>query len=171
MSMIYSKLGGLFFDDVKPRNWDQAEAISPRHVTPTPRFKTFVVPFDLTLSSLPTRAPASVAAVSAMAEVHLTSASTTGVLPTHGPTLISLQNDLDALKREIDGLNTTVGSLVKEIEDLRRLKVETVGDVFFPFPLSPRGTCRPRLCSRPPECLRPATHHARVVQSNDACVI
>ena len=113
--------------------------------------KAAVVPFDLTLSSLPTRALTSVAAVSAMAEAQLISASTTEVPPTHGSgsTLISLQNDVDALKREIDGLKTTVGSLVEEIKDLKRVKVELVGGVFFPSPpLSTRGTCRSCLCLR-----------------------
>ena len=141
---------------MKPRDRDQAEAISPHHITP-PKIQNFTyeraaaVPFDLTLSPLPTRALTSVAAVSAMAEPQLTSASTTGVLPTHGSTLISLQNDVDTLKREIDALKTTVGSLVEEIKDFKRVKVEMVGDVFFPSPpLSTRGTCRSCLCLRSP---------------------
>ena len=155
----------------KPRDRDQAEAIWPHTSHPHPKIqnftykKTAVAPLDLTPSSLPARVPASVAAVSAMAEVHLTSASTTGVPPADadGSALISLQNDIDSLKREIDGLKTTVGSLVKEVKDLRQLKVETVGDIFFPFPLVASWHLPLRLCFRSPECSRSAMHHARVV--------
>jgi len=81
-----------------------------------------------------------------MAEVHPAPAATTEISPAHGSILITLQHDVGSIKREIKDLRTMVESLIKEVKDLKRVKVETaVGNPFscvsFPafHPLSPRG--------------------------------
>ena len=66
-----------------------------------------------------------------MAETHLNPVVTTGIQFGHGSTPIPWQGDVDALKQEIDDLRTMVGSLVKEVEELKKVKVEAVSDVFF----------------------------------------
>ena len=68
-----------------------------------------------------------------MAEMHPASAANAGISPAHGSILITLQHDVGTIKQEIKDLRTMVESLIKEIKDVKRVKVETVGD---PFPLS-----------------------------------
>lgn len=68
-----------------------------------------------------------------MAEMHPASAANAEISPAHGSILITLQHDVGTIKQEIKDLRTMVESLIKEIKDVKRVKVETVGD---PFPLS-----------------------------------
>ena len=74
------------------------------------------------------------AAVSAMAEAQPTSGVATGVQPGHGSVPNPWQGDIDALKQEVNDLRTTVLSLTKEIEELKRVKVQTVCGVLCHSP-------------------------------------
>ena len=74
-----------------------------------------------------------------MAEVHPTPVATTRVLPVHETTLTQLQRAVDALKQEVKDLRTMVGSVVKEIKDMKQVKAEAVSGIFFQLP--PLSTC------------------------------
>ena len=114
------------------------DSVTSYHPTLKPYNKASTVSLDLGLSSPSARVPILIA-VPAMAEVDLTSVATTGALSAHASILAPLQHDVDVLKREINDLSTVVGSLIKEIKDLKQAKVETVGGVFFlPYRLTPR---------------------------------
>lgn len=76
-----------------------------------------------------------------MAHAHPTPVVTTGIRFDHGSGMDLWRSDVDALKREIDDLRATVGLLVKEIEELKRVKVEAVSGVFLPHR---QHTCRSR---------------------------
>lgn len=114
------------------------DSVTSYHPTQKPYNKASTVSLDLGLSSPSARVPILIA-VPAMAEVDLTSVATTGALSAHASILAPLQHDVDVLKREINDLSTVVGSLIKEIKDLKQAKVETVCGVFFlPYRLAPR---------------------------------
>ena len=105
------------------------DSVTSYHPTLKPYNKASTVSLDLGLSSPSARVPILIA-VPAMAEVDLTSVATTGTLSAHASILAPLQHDVDVLKREINDLSTVVGSLIKEIKDLKQAKVETVCGVF-----------------------------------------
>ena len=65
-----------------------------------------------------------------MADAHPTSGITTGVLP--------IQDKVDALQKEVNDLRAIVESLIKEIEELKKVKIETVSGalLYFPSPAS-----------------------------------
>lgn len=64
-----------------------------------------------------------------MAEAHPMVAVPTEAQPGHGSTPNPWQGDLDALKQEIKDLRTMLGSLVKEIKELKKVKVEAVSGI------------------------------------------
>lgn len=84
-----------------------------------------------------------------MTEVDPAPVATTGISPAHGSILITLQHDVGSIKQEIKDLRTTVDvgpikqeiqdlrtmveSLIKEIKDSKRVKVEAVGASIFLF--------------------------------------
>jgi len=80
-----------------------------------------------------------------MAHAHPTPVVTTGIRFGHGSTPDPWRGDVDALKREIDDLRATVGSLVKEIEELKKVKTEAVSGV---LPSYRQHTCRLLLFAR-----------------------
>jgi len=93
-----------------------------------------VVPFDSCPSSLYTSITPS-GSVPTMAEVHPAPAATDETSPAHGSILLTLQHDVSSIKRDLKDLRTIVESLVKEIKEMKRAKVETVGNC-FPFRLA-----------------------------------
>ena len=65
-----------------------------------------------------------------MAGVYPTPVVTTGIQAGRGSIPDMLQDDVDALKQEINDLRATVGSLAMEIEELKKVKVEAVSGFF-----------------------------------------
>ena len=84
-----------------------------------------------------------------MAEAHPTIAVATEAQLGRGSIPNPWQGDLDALKEEIRDLKTMLGSVVKEIKELKQVKVESVSRIlFYPFSYL-RASChsRPRFGS------------------------
>lgn len=111
---------------------DQADQFN-RHKYPYyPTLKTFHIikytvasPFDLNLPSPSVCVPTS-GVVSAMAEAHPTSVIATEVQFGHGSRRDPCQCDIDVLRQEINDLRTTLEVVVKDIEGLKRVKIEAV---------------------------------------------
>ena len=74
-----------------------------------------------------------------MSEAHLTPGISAGIQFGHSTASNPWQSDINALKREIADLRTTVQSLSNKIEELERVKAEAVSDVPLHFPSVRRG--------------------------------
>ena len=135
------------------RYQNQAEAIW-HIISPHPKIQNLtygeiatVVLFDSCLSS-PAACTLPSGSVPTMAEVHPAPAAPAGIVPTDGSTLITLQQDVGSIKQEMKDLRKMVESLVKEIENMKRVKVETVGNRLLSLSASSRSLLPVHVCFR-----------------------